>query len=100
MSFNGKIPLLAGAVVLALVRSAVAQDVFIAGIHPDRRPENAPRITEFSKSADWTERAMHGISEPYPSSLGFLADQGAWFTPFNHPGMTDRYDIRNWHHDD
>ena len=28
---------------------------------------------------------------------GFLEDQGNWYTPFNHPGMTGRYDIRGWH---
>ncbi len=70
---------------------------FIAGVHPDRRPEGAPVIKTFPKDAAWYERALHGISEPYPYSLKFLEDQGAWFTPFIHPGMTPPYDIRHWH---
>ncbi len=42
-------------------------------------------------------RAFTGVSEPYPPSLGFMKDQGAWFTPFIHPGLVDQYDIRGWH---
>lgn len=100
MSFTGKVPWLACVVVLALAHSAVAQDVFIAGVQPDRRPEDAPHVTAFVKPANWNERVMHGIAEPHPSGLGFMADQGAWYTPFNHPGMTGHYDIRNWHQAD
>ena len=70
---------------------------FIAGVHPERRPEGAPVIVGFEKPAEWYEQALHGISEPYPYSLKFLEDQGAWFSPFIHPGMTGRYDIRHWH---
>jgi len=69
----------------------------IAGLTPDRRPEGAPVIKEYHKDADWYKNALHGIMPPYPASLRFLEDQGAWYTPFNHPGMTDPYDIRNWH---
>lgn len=100
MSFTGKVSGLASVMVLALVHSAVAQDVFIAGVQPDRRPEGAPQITTFSKPANWSERMMHGISQPHPAGLGFIADEGAWYTPFNHPGMTGHYDIRDWHQDD
>ncbi len=75
---------------------AVAQEIDIAGMHPDRRPQNAPRITVFEKPENWESQARHGISEPYPPHLG-LEDQGAWFTPFIHPGMTGPYDIRQWH---
>ena len=70
---------------------------FIAGAHPDRRPEGAPKVVGFEKPAAWYERALHGVSEPYPYSLKFLEDQGAWFSPFIHPGMTGRFDIRHWH---
>ena len=70
---------------------------FIAGVHPGSRPEKAPVIVGFEKPAEWYGQALHGISEPYPYSLKFLEDQGPWFSPFIHPGMTGRYDIRHWH---
>ena len=70
---------------------------FVAGVKPNQRPEGAPVITAYEKGAAWYERALHGVSQPYPWSLRFLEDQGAWFTPFIHPGMTPPYDIRGWH---
>ena len=73
------------------------QNPFIAGVHPERRPEGAPVVVGFEKPAEWYEQALHGVSEPYPYSLKFLEDQGAWFNPFIHPGMTGRFDIRRWH---
>ncbi len=73
------------------------EEPFIAGVRPDRRPQDAPVLKTYGKDAAWYERALHGISEPYPYSLKFLEDQGAWFTPFIHPGMTPPYDIRHWH---
>ncbi|MAW87160.1 MAG: hypothetical protein CMJ42_11580 [Phyllobacteriaceae bacterium] len=100
MSFNGKIPLLACAAMLASLHCSFAQDVFIAGVEPDSRPVDAPRIDTFNKPADWSGRMMHGIAEPVPSGLASLDAQGAWYTPFNHHGMTGHYDIRNWHQDD
>lgn len=73
------------------------ENPFISGVHPDRRPEGAPVVVGFEKPAAWYEQALHGVSEPYPYSLKFLEDQGAWFNPFIHPGMTGPYDIRHWH---
>ena len=78
-------------------RAASPEAPFIAGVHPDRRPEGAPVLRTYPKDAAWYDRALHGISEPYPYSLKFLEDQGAWYTPFIHPGMTPPYDIRGWH---
>lgn len=84
--------LLVGAV---LSGSAAAEpQEFVAGTAPDRRPEGAPRITTFEKSPAWTAAATAGVTEPIPASLKFLNDQGAWFTPFIHPGMGGPYDIR------
>ena len=77
--------------------TAVAAAYPIAGVKPYQRPENAPVIKEVSKNADWYAHALSGVSQPYPGSLHFLESQGAWYTPFNHPGMTGRYDIRGWH---
>ncbi len=66
----------------------------IAGLQPGMRPENAPVVTEFLKDRQWYEQALRGITKPYPYSLRFLEDQGAWHTPFTHPGVSGRYDIR------
>lgn len=82
-------------VVAVIGGSATAEpQEFVAGTAPDRRPESAPRITTFEKSPAWYALATAGISQPYPPSLKFLDNQGAWFTPFIHPGMGGPYDIR------
>lgn len=77
--------------------AAIAQDLFIAGVDPSQRPQNAPVVMQYPKDAAWMDRALHGVEPPAPESLRFLEDQGAWFTPFTHPGMTGPYDIRHWH---
>ena len=82
---------------LAAASAPSPDSPFIAGVRPDRRPEAAPVLKAYDKDAAWYDRALHGVSEPYPYSLKFLEDQGAWFTPFIHPGMTPPYDIRHWH---
>jgi hypothetical protein len=76
---------------------AAPEPPFIVGTEPSVRPPWAPRIRVFQKDAEWYRRALTGILPPYPSSLRFLEDQGPWYTPFTHPGMTSPYDIRNWH---
>lgn len=80
-----------------LTGSGLAQDYPVAGTAPDARPPEAPRLESFAKDGAWYRRALTGITPPYPASLRFLEDQGAWYTPFNVPGMTGRYDIRTWH---
>jgi hypothetical protein len=87
--------LLAALPVLSPVSSFA--ETFIAGVEPSRRPEGAPVQTTAAKDAAWYRQALTGVSHPYPASLRFLEDQGAWYTPFNRPGMTSPYDIRNWH---
>jgi hypothetical protein len=69
----------------------------IAGLTPYERPAGAPVIEQVVKDDAWYQIALTGISKPYPASLRFLEDQGNWYTPFIHPGMTGRYDIRGWH---
>lgn len=78
---------------------AAAQDgyLYIAGLVPSARPEAAPVVTSYDKTGAWYEHALFGVSKPYPHSLKFLEDQGAWWTPFIHPGMSGPYDIRGWH---
>lgn len=87
---------------LALVLSvagvpAFSDVLYIAGTKPSQRPEAAPVLTEYAKDAAWYSAALHGVSAPYPYSLRFLEDAGAWFIPFLHSGMTGPYDIRDWH---
>lgn len=78
--------------------SALAQGAYaVAGLAPQMRPEGAPTITVFEKTADWQSRALSGVSQPHPAGLNFLDNQGAWHTPFIHPGMPGPYDLRGWH---
>lgn len=80
------------------VASVSAQDEYaVAGLAPHARPAGVPVITSFEKSPDWRDRALSGVSRPHPPGLGFLDSQGAWYTPFTHPGMTEPYDVRGWH---
>lgn len=82
---------------LAAADARAAGDYPVAGLNPDRRPENAPVIRENTRSPASEERFFRGISGPRPASLSWFADQGAWYTPFDRPGMTAPYDLRNWH---
>jgi len=87
-----------GVLVLTLAGlTPAAAEYPVAGTDPSQRPVGAPRITEVVRGPDWYERALTGISQPYPPSLRFLEDQGNWYTPFIHPGMPGYYDLRGWH---
>jgi hypothetical protein len=76
--------------------AGIAADFPIAGLTPNQRPAGAPVITVFKPGPDWEKRMFHGISQPFPPSLRWVRDQGAWYTPFNRPGMSAPYDIRGW----
>jgi hypothetical protein len=69
----------------------------ISGVNPAERPAGAPTITEHVKGQSWYSQALTGLAAPYPSSFSFLENQGAWYTPFIHPGMPGYYDLRGWH---
>jgi len=69
----------------------------VAGVNPDQRPAGAPVISEFRMERAWYDKAITGLQAPFPASFSFLDYQGNWYTPFNQPGMVDRYDIRGWH---
>ena len=79
-----------------LFTAAVAQTAEVAGLRPDQRPAGAPVIERFEQDAAWQAQALKGIAEPQ-TGVGFLKDQGAWYTPFNRPNMPGRYDIRHLH---
>ncbi len=74
-------------------------EVFISGSKPWERPAEFPRVEHFLKSESYFDRALRGVRQPYPPSLMFLKDQGAWYTPFTRRGMTGPYDVRGWHRD-
>lgn len=77
---------------------AAGSDFPIAGLNPSERPAGAPVIRQLQRPQSWFAHALTGITPPYPPSLKFLEDQGDWYTPFIHPGMPGRYDIRGWFH--
>ena len=74
----------------------VAEPPLVAGLKPAQRPVGAPIVARFDQSAAWRAAALRGIEEPQ-TGLGFLKDQGAWYTPFNQPNLAGRYDIRGLH---
>ena len=88
---------LASLVLVAVTNISSAADYPIAGLHPDQRPAGAPVITSVHKDGAWYRRALTGVIPPYPASLHFLENQGNWYTPFIHPGMSAPYDLRGWH---
>ncbi len=70
----------------------------IAGLAPDRRPEGAPVMSAPAETTPTEARMVQGIPQPVPESISrWIKDQGGWFTPFSHPGMPGRYDLRGWH---
>ena len=98
----GKMLLRSGALgfaqlLLVCAANAEPTTLAIAGLAPWERPAGAPVIGEMAKDGEWYVRALHGVQPPYPASLRFLEDEGAWYTPFIRPGMTGPYDIRHWH---
>ncbi len=81
----------------SLGHGAAAQEFPIAGLTSDRRPEGAPVISRPQRPANWEAKLFRGVLKPYPNSL--LAQQkdlGAWYTPFDRPGMGPPYDLRGW----
>jgi hypothetical protein len=86
------------AVIFSTAVSSHADEPYpIAGTQPDSRPAGAPVIEWVRHDQAWFKHALTGIHPPFPRSLYFLDNQGNWYTPFNHPGMTGPYDLRGWH---
>lgn len=83
--------------ILSALPAAAQQGPAIAGLHPDARPAGAPVLAAVIRDEAWFQAALYGVTPPAPESLRWLADQGAWFTPFIHAGMSGAYDIRGWH---
>lgn len=82
---------------LGLGRVVAAGDLPVAGTKPWERPAEAPSLLKVEHDRGWYRQALRGIDKPYPKSMRFLEDQGNWYTPFDRPGMTGPYDLRNLH---
>lgn len=84
---------------IVFLHSAPAfSEPFVAGLDPDRRPENTPIIGKFTQTDAWRSKALKGVTTPHPKNItAFLKDQEAWYNPFLYPGMPGYYDIRNMH---
>ena len=68
----------------------------IAGLTPYERPVGAPSSRGIMRTPEQTAKITTGIARPLPDGLDFLKDQGAWYTPFDRPGMPAYYDLRAW----
>lgn len=82
---------------LCAVAHAQTAPAPVAGLRPDQRPEQAPRVAEQPMPAEQVTRALLGVSQPHPGNVAVIASTGQWFVPLRHPGMTGPYDIRGWH---
>ncbi len=89
--------ILAFGMTFSYIATADGKPGWVAGSQPDRRPAQAPHIQQHTQSPAWYAQALRGVYQPFPPSLGFLEAQGAWYTPFNRPGMPAPYDLRGWH---
>ncbi|MRR50125.1 MAG: hypothetical protein EG825_04305 [Rhodocyclaceae bacterium] len=85
--------------VLVLAAAMPVMAAPVAGLAPQERPAAAPRLFATEHDVAWWRQAARGLPRPLPPSLTWLRDQGAWYTPFNLPGMTGPYDVRRWHRD-
>lgn len=92
-----KVRLVIAAATALAVGGAASAATVVGGITPSVRPAGAPVVTTYPKGDAWFAWARRGVSQPYPASLGFLADEGGWYTPFTRRGMPGRYDIRGLH---
>lgn len=77
--------------------SADAEAAPIAGLTPDQRPVGAPVLRSVVRTPEQAGKTTRGVDRPLPSGLEWLKDQGAWYTPFDRPGMVGYYDLRGWH---
>jgi hypothetical protein len=83
---------------IACTAGAAAQtSTYVAGLHPDRRPDAAPQLTDTVRTPDQLARALHGIDPPVPGNVESIAATGNEWVPLRHPGMTWPYDLRGWH---
>ena len=77
--------------------SADADAAPIGGLTPYERPAGLPVIKSPVRTPEQAARVTSGVARPLPPGIEWLKDQGAWYTPFDKPGMVGYYDLRSWH---
>ena len=83
---------------LTLACGAAAQTPgTVAGLHPDRRPDGAPQVTQGEWTAEQLRQALRGIEGVPPGNVETIAATGRWWAPLRGPGMHPPYDLRGWH---
>jgi len=97
-----KISLLFASGLMVCAAGAAAQAAgYVAGLHPDRRPDGAPpQPAQAERTPQQMERALHGIEQPAPANVAAVAATGNWWVPLRYPGMNGPYDLRGWHDGD
>lgn len=91
-----KAPIVVLGLLVVATRAAAEVAFPLMGLEPASRPPGAPVITSFEQTPAWKAQALRGIHPPR-NGVEFLKDQGAWYTPFNRPNSTGRYDIRGFY---
>jgi len=84
-------------IVLTQLSSVVPASDFIAGLRPDQRPSEAPRVTAVAVDEPLKAQRLKGISQPWPGNLETIATQGNWYSPLFQPGLPGPYDLRGLH---
>ena len=93
-----KIPLIFALGLMACATSALSQtSPYVAGLQPDRRPDEAPQITVDTRTPEQVEQALHGVEKPVPGNVELVAATGNWWVPLRQPGLNNPYDLRGWH---
>ena len=82
---------------ILLCNSATAQTTYVAGLAPEHRPDEAPKVVSVETSEKEAEHRLFGIVRPIPGNLASIAASGRWFVPLRSPGMNAPYDLRGWH---
>jgi len=77
--------------------AAGASAPWVAGLAPDRRPTDAPRLAAAAPSPALKQQRLAGIAQPWPGNVERIAEQGNWYSPMFAPGMPGRYDLRGLH---
>lgn len=97
---TARVPAGVWALLFLLGASPATGGSHFGGSMPEQDPaESSASIAAAGRrDAAWRKAALHGIAPTPPASvLRIVQQQGEWYSPFFHPGMTGPYDLRGWH---